>query len=258
MPCSCSPPLQVPASQVMAGADAVVLAAGATKPRDLPVEGRDAAGVHFAMEFLTANTKSLLDSGLKVGGGAAESTGSKGRWSMRWLHWCGRLIGLDGRPPRPWPTIVVCWVSAGPGVHQRGRQERGGHWWRRHGHRLHRHCCAPRRNQHHQPGAHAQATADQVGCQQRMSLLLWAPAGACCLPAVPAAVAPTASCSARSGAVLPPPAGLATTPGPSGPACTVWTMDTQRQPTSMARVSRQAGCIIGQLTGCAGTGLHAY
>src|SRR3989442_2349775 len=41
--------------------DAVVLATGATKPRDLPIEGRQLPGVHFAMEFLTANTKSVLD-----------------------------------------------------------------------------------------------------------------------------------------------------------------------------------------------------
>ncbi len=41
--------------------DAVVLACGSTKPRDLPVEGRDLKGVYFAMEFLTANTKHLLD-----------------------------------------------------------------------------------------------------------------------------------------------------------------------------------------------------
>jgi glutamate synthase (NADH) len=47
--------------------DAVILAAGATKPRDLPIEGRDLSGVHFAMEFLTANTKSLLDSNLADG-----------------------------------------------------------------------------------------------------------------------------------------------------------------------------------------------
>jgi NADPH-dependent glutamate synthase beta subunit-like oxidoreductase len=32
--------------------DAMVLAVGATQARDLPIEGRDAAGVHFAMEFL--------------------------------------------------------------------------------------------------------------------------------------------------------------------------------------------------------------
>jgi len=43
--------------------DAVVLCCGATKPRDLPVDGRDAKGVHFAMEFLHANTKHNLDSG---------------------------------------------------------------------------------------------------------------------------------------------------------------------------------------------------
>jgi len=42
-------------------ADAIVLCTGATKPRDLPVEGRNLKGVHFAMEFLTANTRSLLD-----------------------------------------------------------------------------------------------------------------------------------------------------------------------------------------------------
>ena len=47
--------------------DAVVLATGSTKPRDLPVEGRDLKGVHFAMEFLHANTKSLLDSELADG-----------------------------------------------------------------------------------------------------------------------------------------------------------------------------------------------
>ena len=42
--------------------DAIVLCVGATKPRDLPLEGRNLRGVHFAMEFLHANTKSLLDS----------------------------------------------------------------------------------------------------------------------------------------------------------------------------------------------------
>lgn len=42
--------------------DAVVLCIGATVPRDLPVPGRELKGVHFAMDFLKANTKSLLDS----------------------------------------------------------------------------------------------------------------------------------------------------------------------------------------------------
>ena len=51
------------AQQLKKDFDAIVLATGATKPRDLPVQGRQLKGVHFAMEFLTANTKSLLDSG---------------------------------------------------------------------------------------------------------------------------------------------------------------------------------------------------
>ena len=42
--------------------DAVILAGGATNPRDLPIEGRKLDGIHFAMEFLHADTKSLLDS----------------------------------------------------------------------------------------------------------------------------------------------------------------------------------------------------
>jgi glutamate synthase (NADPH/NADH) small chain len=40
--------------------DSVVLATGSTIPRDLRVEGRELAGVHFAMDFLVANTKHLL------------------------------------------------------------------------------------------------------------------------------------------------------------------------------------------------------
>lgn len=47
--------------------DQVVFATGATWPRDLRVDGRDANGVLFAMDFLGANTKSLLDSGLQDG-----------------------------------------------------------------------------------------------------------------------------------------------------------------------------------------------
>jgi len=47
--------------------DAVVLCAGATKARGLDVEGKDLKGVHFAVDFLKANTKSLLDSNLQDG-----------------------------------------------------------------------------------------------------------------------------------------------------------------------------------------------
>ncbi len=47
--------------------DAVILCTGAQKQRDLVLEGREAKGVHFAMDYLTTSTKSLLDSNFKDG-----------------------------------------------------------------------------------------------------------------------------------------------------------------------------------------------
>jgi glutamate synthase (NADPH/NADH) small chain len=47
--------------RLRANFDAIILCTGATKPRDLPIEGRDLRGIHFAMEYLTANTRRLLD-----------------------------------------------------------------------------------------------------------------------------------------------------------------------------------------------------
>jgi glutamate synthase (NADPH/NADH) small chain len=55
------------AEQLQDEFDAVVLCGGATKARDLLVEGRALNGIHLAMDFLTANTKSLLDSNLEDG-----------------------------------------------------------------------------------------------------------------------------------------------------------------------------------------------
>jgi glutamate synthase (NADPH/NADH) small chain len=51
----------LPVAQLRHEFDAVVVCTGATQPRDLPLEGRPLQGVHFAMEFLSANTRSLLD-----------------------------------------------------------------------------------------------------------------------------------------------------------------------------------------------------
>ena len=101
--------------------DAVVLCGGSTVPRDLPVEGRQLAGVHFAMEFLTANTKHLLDGSkaatglisakdkhVMVIGGGDTGTDCVGT-SLR--HGCKGLVQLEllTRPPEtraddnPWP-----------------------------------------------------------------------------------------------------------------------------------------------------------
>ena len=49
--------VDIPATQLTDKFDAVVLAGGSEKPRDLPIEGRDLKGVHFAMEFLAQHNK---------------------------------------------------------------------------------------------------------------------------------------------------------------------------------------------------------
>jgi glutamate synthase (NADPH) small chain len=110
-----------PADQLRKEFDAIVLCGGATKPRDLPIEGRPLKGVHFAMEFLHANTKSLLDSEHADGnylsakgkdviviGGGDTGTDCVGT-SMR--HGCRSLVQFEilPRPPdqrapdNPWP-----------------------------------------------------------------------------------------------------------------------------------------------------------
>lgn len=57
----------VKASDIMAEYDAVILACGSSNPRDIKAEGRDAQGIYFAVDFLKATTKSLLDSNLQDG-----------------------------------------------------------------------------------------------------------------------------------------------------------------------------------------------
>jgi glutamate synthase (NADPH) small chain len=58
---------EVPAESLLRDFDAAVLCGGATRARDLSVPGRELKGVHFAMDFLHQNTKSLLDSRLSDG-----------------------------------------------------------------------------------------------------------------------------------------------------------------------------------------------
>lgn len=52
----------VKAEQLLRDFDRVILACGASEPRDIKAPGRDAKGIYFAVDFLKANTKSLLDS----------------------------------------------------------------------------------------------------------------------------------------------------------------------------------------------------
>jgi glutamate synthase (NADPH/NADH) small chain len=111
----------MPADQLRLDFHAVVLCGGATKPRDLAIEGRQLQGIHMAMEFLHANTKSLLDSNHADGcylsakdkvviviGGGDTGTDCVGT-SMR--HGCRSLLQFEilPQPPlaraadNPWP-----------------------------------------------------------------------------------------------------------------------------------------------------------
>ena len=100
--------------------DATVICTGATQPRDLPIDGRQLKGIHFAMEFLTANTKAVLNGGAEhtpisargkdvfVLGGGDTGTDCVGT-SMR--HGCKSLVQVEilPKPPteraadNPWP-----------------------------------------------------------------------------------------------------------------------------------------------------------
>ncbi|KAI7264790.1 glutamate synthase-like protein, partial [Hortaea werneckii] len=111
----------IPAAQLQEEHDAVVLCGGSTQARDLPLEGRELQGIHQAMEFLTLNTKSLLDSGLSDGeylsaagkdvvviGGGDTGTDCVAT-SIR--HGCRSVIQLEimpqspltRQPGNPWP-----------------------------------------------------------------------------------------------------------------------------------------------------------
>ena len=116
--CNCEVGKDLTAKQLMDDFDAVVLCTGATKPRDLPIEGRQLKGVHFAMEFLHSNTKALLDGkpapinaagkDVVVIGGGDTGTDCVGT-SMR--HGCKSLVQVEilPKPPldrardNPWP-----------------------------------------------------------------------------------------------------------------------------------------------------------
>ena len=106
------------AAQLRKDHDSIIIATGATLPRDLPIEGRAHTGVHFAMEFLTANTKAVLDGtapaisakdkDVIVIGGGDTGTDCVGT-SLR--HGCKSITqieilpkpALERTPDNPWP-----------------------------------------------------------------------------------------------------------------------------------------------------------
>src|SRR6185503_11165189 len=53
----------IPAQQLLAEFDAVVVSGGAEHPRDLPIPGRDMSGIHFAMEFLPLQNRRVAGDG---------------------------------------------------------------------------------------------------------------------------------------------------------------------------------------------------
>lgn len=118
---NCEVGMDYPTEKLLSEFDAAVLCGGATKPRDLPIEGRELKGIHFAMEFLAPNTKSLLDSNLQDGkyinaqgkdvliiGAGDTSTDCVGT-SLR--HGCSSVTQIDilplppkqRTPDAPWP-----------------------------------------------------------------------------------------------------------------------------------------------------------
>ena len=125
--------------------DAVLLATGATQPRNLEVPGRELNGIHFAMEFLTANTRSLLDSRLQDGnyisasgknviviGGGDTGTDCIGT-SIR--HGCKSLVNFELLPQAPaaraednpwplWPVIHRVDYGHEEGIERFGRDPR--------------------------------------------------------------------------------------------------------------------------------------
>jgi glutamate synthase (NADPH/NADH) small chain len=118
---SCHVGVDVPVDELRTGFDAIVLAGGATHPRDLPVPGRELAGIHFAMDylslqnrrcegdevpddrFITAKDKHVVI----IGGGdtGADCLGTVHRQGARGVH----QLELLSRPPdarmpnNPWP-----------------------------------------------------------------------------------------------------------------------------------------------------------
>jgi glutamate synthase (NADPH/NADH) small chain len=113
--------VDIPVEELKAQFDAIVLAGGSTRPRDLPVPGRELTGIHFAMEYLTLQNRrnegeQIADEGfitakdkhvIIIGGGdtGADCLGTAHRQGAKSVH----QLELLSRPPddrapgNPWP-----------------------------------------------------------------------------------------------------------------------------------------------------------
>jgi glutamate synthase (NADPH/NADH) small chain len=112
--------VDIPVEELRAEFDAIVLAGGSTRPRDLPVPGRELGGIHFAMEYLTVqnrrNEGDTIDVGdisakgkhvVIIGGGdtGADCLGTAHRQGAAGVH----QLELLPQPPadrantNPWP-----------------------------------------------------------------------------------------------------------------------------------------------------------
>jgi len=111
--------VNVPVEKLQREFDAVVLSGGATKPRDLPVPGRDLKGIHFAMDFLPQQNKvvagdtvadQIMATGKRViilGGGdtGSDCLGTSNRHGAVSVHQFELLPQPpENRPENVWPN----------------------------------------------------------------------------------------------------------------------------------------------------------
>ena len=116
--CNVNVGTDITAEQLRKDFDSIIVATGATKARDLPIPGRELKGIHVAMDFLTANTRAVLDANatgitaagkdVVIIGGGDTGTDCVGT-SLR--HGCNSVTQLEimAKPPlvraanNPWP-----------------------------------------------------------------------------------------------------------------------------------------------------------
>lgn len=87
----------IKASKLLHDFDRVVLACGASNPRDINAPGRDARGIYFAVDFLKANTKSLLDSNFE----------DKNMWRPRVRTWSSSAVVIPVMTVWELPSVTV-------------------------------------------------------------------------------------------------------------------------------------------------------